>query len=70
MILMSSEIKMGHNFAVAPIPALDVAPPDNRRNERFQMSRSNCSRRVRKPGQFQMRAEMDALAGRIKEVCS
>src|SRR5262245_20338207 len=46
------------------VQAVYVAPPDDRRKERFQ---SHQARVIRQPGEFQPCAELDAFVSRIKE---
>ncbi len=47
------------------VQAVYIAPPDDRRKERFQ---SHQAAVIRQPGEFQPFAELDAFIGRIKEV--
>jgi serine/threonine protein kinase len=47
------------------VQAVYVAPPDDRRKERFQSHQAGV---IRQPGEFQPCAELDAFVSRIKEV--
>ncbi len=47
------------------VQAVYIAPPDDRRKERFQSHQADV---IRQPGEFQPSAELDAFVGRIKEV--
>jgi serine/threonine protein kinase len=47
------------------VQAVYIAPPDDRRKERFQSHQAGV---IRQPGEFQASAELDAFVGRIKEV--
>jgi hypothetical protein len=49
------------------IQAVYIAPPDDRRKERFQSHQAIV---LRQPGEFEPRAELDAFARRLKEVCA
>ena len=49
------------------VQAVYIAPPDDRRKERFQSHQAGV---IRQPGEFQPRAELDAFVSQIKEVCA
>jgi len=44
-----------------------IAPPDDRRKERFQSHQAGV---IRQPGEFKPCAELDAFVSQVKEVCS
>ena len=48
------------------VQAVYIAPPDDRRKERFQSHQAGV---IRQAGDFQPRAELDAFVSQIKEVC-
>jgi hypothetical protein len=48
------------------VQAVYIAPPDDRRKERFQSHQASV---IRQPGEFQPCAELDAFVARSKEVC-
>jgi hypothetical protein len=48
------------------VQAVYIAPPDDRRKERFQ---SHQAAVIRQAGEFQPCADLDTFIGRIKEVC-
>jgi hypothetical protein len=48
------------------VQAVYVAPPDDRRKERFQSHQAGV---IRQPGAFQPCAELDTFVSQIKEVC-
>jgi serine/threonine protein kinase len=47
------------------VQAVYIAPPDDRRKERFQSHQAGV---IRQPGEFQPSAELDAFVGQITEV--
>ena len=48
--------------------AVYVAPPDDRRKERFQSHQAGV---IRQPGaSFEPGGDLDAFVGRVKEVCA
>jgi predicted Ser/Thr protein kinase len=49
------------------VQAVYIAPPDDRRKERFQSHQAGV---IRQPGDFQPGAELDALVSQVKEVCA
>jgi serine/threonine protein kinase len=49
------------------VQAVYIAPPDDRRKERFQ---SHQAAVIRQPGDFQPRAELETFVGQIKELCA
>jgi serine/threonine protein kinase len=49
------------------VQAVYIAPPDDRRKERFQSHQAGV---IRQPGAFEPCAELDAFVSRIKEVCA
>ena len=49
------------------VQAVYIAPPDDRRKERFQSHQAGV---IRQPGEFQPCAELDTFISRIKEVCA
>ena len=55
--------------AQAPIAvqAVYIAPPDDRRKERFQSHQAGV---IRQPGEFEPCAELDTFVSQIKEVCA
>jgi serine/threonine protein kinase len=48
------------------VQAVYIAPPDDRRKDRFQSHQAGV---IRQPGEFAPSAELDALIGQINEVC-
>jgi serine/threonine protein kinase len=49
------------------VQAVYIAPPDDRRKERFQSHQAGV---IRQPGEFQPCAELDTFVSQIKEVCA
>lgn len=49
------------------VQSVYIAPPDDRRKERFQSHQAGV---IRQPGDFEPSEELDAFIGQIKEVCS
>ena len=49
------------------IQAVHIAPPDDRRKERFQSHQAGV---IRQPGEFQPGADLDTFVRQIKEVCA
>jgi hypothetical protein len=49
------------------VQAVYIAPPDDRRKERFQSHQAGV---IRQPCEFQPCAELDAFVGQIKAVCA
>jgi serine/threonine protein kinase len=49
------------------VQAVYVAPPDDRRKERFQSHQAGV---IRQPGEFQPSAELDTFVSQVKEVCA
>jgi len=49
------------------VQAVYVAPPDDRRKERFQSHQAGV---IRQPGDFEPSAELDTFVSQIQEVCS
>jgi hypothetical protein len=49
------------------VQAVYIAPPDDRRKDRF---RSHQAAVIRQPGMFEPSAELDHFVSRIKEVCT
>jgi serine/threonine protein kinase len=49
------------------VQAVYIAPPDDRRKERFQSHQADV---IRQPGEFQPCAELDTFVSQIKEVCA
>ena len=49
------------------VQAVYIAPPDDRRKERFQSHQANV---IRQPGEFEPCAELDTFVSQIKEVCA
>jgi len=49
------------------VQAVYIAPPDDRRKDRFHSHQAGV---IRQPGEFQPSAELDAFVSQIKEVCA
>jgi hypothetical protein len=49
------------------VQAVYIAPPDDRRKERFQSHQAGV---IRQPGEFEPGPELDAFVSQIKEVCA
>jgi serine/threonine protein kinase len=49
------------------VQAVYIAPPDDRRKERFQSHQAGV---IRQPGEFQPCAELDAFVSQIREMCA
>jgi serine/threonine protein kinase len=49
------------------VQAVYIAPPDDRRKERFQSHQATV---IRQPGEFQPCAELDTFVRQVKEVCA
>ncbi len=49
------------------VQAVYIAPPDDRRKERFQSHQAGV---IRQPGEFAPSAELDAFIGQLSEVCA
>jgi serine/threonine protein kinase len=49
------------------VQAVYIAPPEDRRKERFQSHQAGV---IRQPGEFQSCAELDTFISQIKEVCA
>jgi serine/threonine protein kinase len=56
----------GHEAPIA-VQAVYIAPPDDRRKDRFH---SHQAAVIRQPGEFEPGAELDRFVSRIKEVCA
>ena len=53
--------------APIPVQAIYIAPPDDRRKERFQSHQAGV---IRQPGAFEPCAELETFVSRAKEVCA
>ena len=53
--------------APIPVQAVYIAPPDDRRKERFQSHQAGV---IRQPGAFEPCAELETFVSRAKEVCA
>jgi hypothetical protein len=49
------------------VQAVYIAPPDDRRKDRFHSHQAVV---IRQPGEFEPGAELDRFVSRIKEVCT
>ena len=49
------------------VQSVYIAPPDDRRKERFQSHQAGV---IRQPGEFKPCAELDTFISQIKEVCA
>ena len=49
------------------VQAVYIAPPDDRRKDRFHSHQAGV---IRQPGEFQPRAELDAFVSQIRVVCA